>query len=384
MVRYPLNGRPGAWPIRGDWFVGKGVACARIRVGDGPKDVVEVFCTHLHAPYEPEDRDSYLCHRTAQAWEIARLMRHATERGHLVVGLGDFNMRPKSLAHQLIEAHGHVQDVWRIIHPDSSLGSTEDQLEKERGRAIPSATFNITENGATCDSVLNTWRWNKGEQRRLNKGEEIQVAGSKTDPRAKRLDYIFFGLGEDVTSEQTTSPLAWRVESVSVGMLERHPTLHCSLSDHFSVQATLARSSTTVADDTNVSPSKPAYTHGLQSFKSRLLPSQTYRDILTLTKSYTGREIRQRRNRLAHFLLQLFVSIGCLIAVWWSPYNYVAFLLMLISSLGLGVGVVQGLMGGLFVASEERSLREFEWEIENVMGLAEIKEKEAGRPGKPI
>ena len=47
MVRYPLNGRPGAWPIRGDWFVGKGVACARIRYGTELKDIVEVFCTHV-------------------------------------------------------------------------------------------------------------------------------------------------------------------------------------------------------------------------------------------------------------------------------------------------------------------------------------------------
>lgn len=46
MVRYPLNGRPTAF-FRGDWFVGKGVACARIRIGPGPKDKVEVFTTHV-------------------------------------------------------------------------------------------------------------------------------------------------------------------------------------------------------------------------------------------------------------------------------------------------------------------------------------------------
>ncbi|KAG9800288.1 inositol phosphosphingolipid phospholipase C, partial [Aureobasidium melanogenum] len=76
MVRYPLNGRPAAF-YRGDWYVGKGVACARIRLGPGKKDVVEVFTTHLHAPYEAEPNDSYICHRTAQAWEIAKLMRGA-------------------------------------------------------------------------------------------------------------------------------------------------------------------------------------------------------------------------------------------------------------------------------------------------------------------
>lgn len=46
MVRYPLNGRPTAF-FRGDWFVGKGVACAKIRFGPNVKDVVEVFTTHV-------------------------------------------------------------------------------------------------------------------------------------------------------------------------------------------------------------------------------------------------------------------------------------------------------------------------------------------------
>jgi sphingomyelin phosphodiesterase 2 len=46
MFRYPLNGRPTAF-FRGDWFVGKGVASARIRFGPALKDVVEVFTTHV-------------------------------------------------------------------------------------------------------------------------------------------------------------------------------------------------------------------------------------------------------------------------------------------------------------------------------------------------
>lgn len=46
MVRYPLNGRPTAF-WRGDWYVGKGVACARIRYGPGPKHVMQVLNTHV-------------------------------------------------------------------------------------------------------------------------------------------------------------------------------------------------------------------------------------------------------------------------------------------------------------------------------------------------
>ncbi|KAL9093519.1 MAG: hypothetical protein Q9165_003914 [Trypethelium subeluteriae] len=321
----------------------------------------------LHAPYEPEHRDSYLCHRTAQAWEIARLMRHATERGHLVIGLGDFNMRPKSLAHQLIETHGHVKDVWREVHPDSSLGSTEDELERERGRPIPNATYNITENGATCDSILNTWRWNKGQQKRLDKGEDIQIPNSDLDPRAKRLDYIFFGSGESTVSGSAASQSPWRVESANVGMTERHPTLHCSLSDHFSIAATLTR----LPSSSSSSPSKASPRADGDASAVSLLPVETYTDVLTITSTYTTRERSQGRLRLYHFLVQIGVSVGCLVAVWWSPHNFVAFILMLLSSLGLSVGVVQGLMGGLFNLWEERGLREFKWEIERAKEAAE-------------
>jgi sphingomyelin phosphodiesterase 2 len=48
MLRYVLNGRPTAF-FRGDWFVGKGVACAKIRISDGTTKgrYLSVFCTHV-------------------------------------------------------------------------------------------------------------------------------------------------------------------------------------------------------------------------------------------------------------------------------------------------------------------------------------------------
>ena len=63
------------------------------------------------------------------------------------------------------------------------------------------------------------------------------------------------------------------------------------------------------------------------------------------------------------------VSIGCFVAIWWSPKNYVSFILLIISTLGFGAGVVDGLIGGLFVGSEIRALKEFEWEIRNARSL---------------
>ena len=57
MLRYPLNGRPTAF-FRGDWYVGKGVACATIRFGPGERDVLEVFNTHVRKRYRGERHHS--------------------------------------------------------------------------------------------------------------------------------------------------------------------------------------------------------------------------------------------------------------------------------------------------------------------------------------
>ncbi|KAK7552551.1 Endonuclease/exonuclease/phosphatase [Phyllosticta citricarpa] len=382
MWRYPLNGRPTAF-FRGDWFVGKGVACARIRFGERKKDVAEVFCTHLHAPYEAEPNDSYICHRTAQAWEIAKLMRGAAERGHLVIGLGDFNMIPLSLAHRIIESHTPCRDVWRLLHPDSSIGAARDPVEKKRGRPIPTAEHNIKENGATCDSALNTWRWNESHRKRLEKGEDVVIEPNVEDPRAKRLDYIFFSSGEHSPtavakgdSQPHSHADTWALQDVKVGMMMRHPKLKCSLSDHFSVEATLVRRPG-LTDYSRPSSSSVVDFDSEAIGRSSLLPPAIYDEILAMIQKYFAREYRQRRLRLTHFGAQLALTIACLIGVWWVPHNFVAFILMLVSSLGLAAGVIDGLIGGLFVGSELRALREFDWEIRNARAKA-VAEKSTG------
>lgn len=293
-------------------------------------------------------------------------MRSAYAKGQIVLAMGDFNMIPLSLAHKIVETHGRAYDSWRIHHPDSSIGAAIDAVEKTRGVPIPDAAYNLSENGATCDSVLNTWRWNKGQQQRLTKGETITVDPSTSDPRAKRLDYIFFA---DALNE-------YSVTSVNVGMTLRHPTLQTSLSDHFSVEATLEKTETSqFADD----PQRLAnmLTSG-ELDRSNYLPVETYDSILAMITSYDARERRQRRLRLSHFGLQLTIAIGCLAAVWWSPRNFVAFILMLLSTLGLSAGVIDGLIGGLFVGSELRALKEFEWDIRNARSVAAASEPLTG------
>lgn len=311
-------------------------------------------------------------------------MRGAAERGHLVLGLGDFNMIPQSLAHHLISTHSPVKDVWLVLHPDSSVGAAIDPVEKARRRPIPTADINIHENGATCDSVLNTWRWNKGQQKRLGPNKPpIDVPRDRIDPRAKRLDYIFASNGFDPSSPERGG---WIIKDAKVGMLFRHPELQCSLSDHFSVEATLVHSrsaqvETDKEEDSAVAEgvylSSPAASEFRRSYHSQFrrqsdthLPVQTYDEILAMIQKYNLRERQQRKWRLSHFIGQVLVSIGCLVAVWWSPRNFVAFILMLVSTLGLSAGVIDGLIGGLFVGSELRALKEFQWEISNARAAA--------------
>ncbi|KAL6873218.1 Endonuclease/exonuclease/phosphatase [Trichoderma novae-zelandiae] len=369
MFRYPLNGRPTAF-WRGDWYVGKGVACASVRFGPGKNDVIEVFNTHTHAPYERPPNDSYLCHRTAQAWEISKLLRAASLTGRLVVALGDFNMTPRSLAHRIITARTPLRDTWRVLHPESSLGTADDPVERARGLPIPTAHFNLKINGSTSDGVYNTWRWTKSARERL-KYDPCPIDPDSPDPRGKRLDYVFASTGPfpPDTLNPSAQPRGWVVHSASVEMTQRHPRLNVSLSDHFAALATLKLH--------EISPSSPNPALDAQLLsvpdndpEGAGLSLSDYDEILAMTREYMAREVSQRYWRGVHFFASVLVWVGCLVAVWFSPRNFVAFILMLVASLGLATGVVDGLLALLFFWSEIRALMEFEWEIRTARALA--------------
>jgi sphingomyelin phosphodiesterase 2 len=279
------------------------------------------------------------------------LLRASRAKGRLAIALGDFNMIPMSLAHQLVTTHGPAIDTWRALKPHSALGSTFDRPEQARNVPMPTADYNITENGATCDSVLNTWRWTDAQRKALKRGETVDIPLTTDDPRAKRLDYVFLGgKFED-----------WIVTEANVGMIERHPDLQVSLSDHFSVEVTIERASKRSTTSSILSQPEDDY-----------LPLETYDAILAVTDEYMMRERNQRRYRIAHFWVSVVVSIGCLVAVWFSPRNFVSFLLMFLSTLGLAAGSIDGLIGFLFMSWEIRCLKEFQWEMVNLRDLSRL------------
>jgi sphingomyelin phosphodiesterase 2 len=296
-------------------------------------------------------------------------------------------MLPLSLAHRLITnsvspsypnnksgsttTTSSLRDVWRVLHPESSLGPANHPDEMRRRVPVPSARFNITENGSTSDGLYNTWRWSKARQKRLRAGDPSLVGDDDRDVRGKRLDYIFASRGSPHGSSS-----GWVVKSAAVTMTERHPELHVSLSDHFAVRATLTyhtSTSGTSGDDTTTSSPETAklneqLTH--QPLHDDTFPPETYNEILTIIEKYTIREQREQNWRGISFYVALAVWVGCLVAVWFSPRNFVAFILMLLSSLGLTAGTINGLLALLFFSSELRKLKEFEWEVRTAQALA--------------
>ncbi|KAM0329935.1 hypothetical protein ACHAQA_004102 [Verticillium albo-atrum] len=360
---YPLNGRPTAF-WRGDWYVGKGVAYAALRYGPGPRHRIHVFNTHTHAPYD----DTYLAHRLSESWFLASLLRRAAAAGELVLALGDFNMLPASLHHRLLTARAPVRDAWRLLHPDSSLGTPSTPLERARDRPVPGALENILENGATSDSAYSTWRWPARDQRQLAnpKREPRVIAPDAPDHTGKRLDYIFFS--SPVAS--ASDPSSWVVRSAAVGMLTPHPRLNCSVSDHFSAEATLTLHHPSPDSpsplDAQLGPTPPA------AQDSAPLTEAEYAALLAEIQTYRVRERAQRRRRAATAFALFAAWIAALVAVWFVPprSRYAAFLLLLAGSLALAAAVVDGLLALLFFPAELRALYEFEWEVRNARAAA--------------
>lgn len=385
MVAYSLNGRPSAF-WRGDWYVGKGVACARIRLprelwacssNRGRERFLEVFNTHLHAPYDEGEpgKDTYSCHRVAQAWQIGGLMARALERGSLVLACGDFNMLPMGLEWRVIRARtrGVMRDGWRELHPRSSVGAWVDGVERVRlkaqgmeGRGPPTVDESLHFHGHTCDSVANTWRWSKSHQKDLlRKGRDREVGMGEEDPMAKRLDYIFFGQDRN----------EWVIKEARICMTERHPDLKYSLSDHFGVEAVIVRSPSPSSENHNPTNTPP------EKETSFTPDPSLHTSILTLLHRYTHRQRLHRRRRLTHFLLSVIITIACWIAVFFSPANYVSFLLMLVASLGLMAGTVDGLIGGLFGGWELRGLKEWEGQVRRAERMERVEGGGDGEKG---
>ncbi|CAG9531314.1 unnamed protein product [Cercopithifilaria johnstoni] len=125
MHRFTLNGF--AHHIhRGDWFGGKGVGLVEIEI---EQYRINFYAAHLHAEYNP-NKDLYLPHRLAQAFELAQFVKHTSYSADALILAGDFNIEPDNLAYQLIVKNANLRDAW-IQKPNicDDCGATFERLD---------------------------------------------------------------------------------------------------------------------------------------------------------------------------------------------------------------------------------------------------------------
>lgn len=260
-------------------------------------------------------------------------------------------MIPSSLAHRIITTHGLVSDSWLSAHPTTPSIAPPGT----------SAKTNLEDHGATCDSVLNTWRM----------ATPTLPPPETEDPNGKRLDYIFH------------SPRYSSVQEIKVGMTEPMPMPSqtggkggagrcCSLSDHFSVEVTIslvpnnqqqqalaaARNAERISEPVlvdiagEVRAGEALIANQLGEVVSEQhLPPDIIDEILELVAKYTKREKFEYNWRICHFWGSIVALVGLHVGVWWSPNNGVSFALMFISWVVAVTGGLDGLIGFLFMGS---------------------------------
>ncbi|KTW30429.1 inositol phosphosphingolipid phospholipase [Pneumocystis jirovecii RU7] len=311
MYKYSLNGKPNAF-YHGDWYVGKGVAMATLLMPNGKK--VEFFNTHLHASYEKE-KDRYLCHKISQAWEISKLISSAFASGKLIIIVGDFNSTPDSIIFKIISFNSSISDSW-------SINLDQDQYLKK-----PLSKEKIVEKLClTCDSPINTWRMKKWKKY----PEKCE---------AKRLDYIFIDT-------------SWfKVKYVKLAFTETIPSLDCSYSDHFGIDALIELMNNSI----NSSPNK-------LKIEDLEIIQQEFSNYINQVKKYS-------HLRVVYFFISIIIIIGLHISVFWSHNIYITFLLFLINTIILSTSIFTSLYEFIFIWWELRTLSEFQEEIALVKHL---------------
>lgn len=322
LYRFPINGRPSAF-FRGDWFVGKSIAVTILEPTAPGALPLAVLNSHMHAPYAQVGDAAYATHRACQAWDLAKLVSTLHRAGYAVVQVGDLNSKPGLLPYKLFTTEGGLADSWDVLYGDQAILS--DDL------AVMDAHEQITRGGVTCDSRLNTWRANRAPW------------------EACRLDYALIDPG------RITPVLA----DVQFTEALSAPEL-CSYSDHFAYSVELA------VNPVAMELKQPSWQE----------KAAVYKELIASVETYLRETIpAQAHWRKWHFLLSLVVvviiQVGITFAAVALPW---ASVLLSIASTLIGItGVVNGLIWGLGVRSEQRALQEVKLEVEDALRALEAR-----------
>ncbi|ODQ80458.1 hypothetical protein BABINDRAFT_7888 [Babjeviella inositovora NRRL Y-12698] len=319
---FPINGRPSA-VITGDWYTGKGVAVAVLKLDESRE--IAVLNTHLHGPYSHDvSHDAnYLCHRTCQVWDLTKLVNFMAAPQRAVMVLGDLNSTPNSLPYNLITKRCMLNDSWLKFKKmaEEDIGDIKGMTPQEQ----------IDVGCVTCDSTLNTWA------RKLSVEE------------AWRLDYVLTSHNLEITDA--------KVKFVSL-----IPGVEESYLDHFAYTIKCVFGETEVETATKAK-------------MRRAIQRETYHQFSGAISDYQKRRIPHERNRrVAYMVVSVALAVWLVFAVVkmdgavWVRVGLCALSFVLASS-----GFVNGLFFGLgFTQGEYKTLEEVRHEIMDELRCIEL------------
>lgn len=343
----------------------------------------------LFAPHDVPAPEWKRAHRTAQAWELSKLVLSSVQRGRHVFVCGDLNSIPSSLPIQLLLSQAGLEDAWKVKpknkplrgrngisatlddvrHPDSASDSNSTPLTPVSATEM-SYQSAIKDEGITCDSMVNTFTAGKNPNDRGTKGF------------GKRLDYILFRSAAKRKRRRGSAPLddgtggtegpggtataldgpEWEDDGVitcddcHVTLTDPIPILGFSYSDHFALEATFT-----------VSPSPQPSPYRAKSTSISAGPSIAVQHLTTalsaLSTSYRESS-RRSTSHLTIFVICLLLIPGLSVAASFQPLSFLNWIFTLLS---IGVGALGATMlyvGWVAGRWERNALRELSEEIE--------------------
>lgn len=110
--RFRLGGKPEDLK-HGDYYAGKGIGVVRVRVNGVD---VDIYNTHTHAQYEPNNDNEYAFYNLSNLWQAAKFIRRwSGSTRHILAG--DLNTRPDQLGYRVMREALGLRDAFAECHP---------------------------------------------------------------------------------------------------------------------------------------------------------------------------------------------------------------------------------------------------------------------------
>jgi sphingomyelin phosphodiesterase 2 len=144
---FRLSGKPERLK-HADYYVAKGVGLTCIQT---PEGVLDVYNTHTHAQYEPQDDNEYAVFNHSNLYEIARFINTNSPKNGLVL-CGDYNTTPTQLGYLLITQLAQLTDTYETLYPNTP-GITFDSRNPYVSEPDQRLDYVMVKNGVSASEV---------------------------------------------------------------------------------------------------------------------------------------------------------------------------------------------------------------------------------------